>query len=105
MNERIKELAEQAGLQPFEDCGPGYVYKMEKFAELIVRKCASIALKSGSVPNKKEVAVAEADRIYHKINIILVEPHTCPYAEEICGDYETLCTCTEEQEYQCRMDI
>jgi hypothetical protein len=38
MNERINELADQAGLQPFEDCGPGYVYKMEKFAELIVAK-------------------------------------------------------------------
>jgi hypothetical protein len=39
VNERIKELAKQAGLQPFEDCGPGYVYKMEKFAELIVQEC------------------------------------------------------------------
>jgi hypothetical protein len=39
MNERIKLLADQAGLQPFEDCGPGYVYKMEKFAELIVQQC------------------------------------------------------------------
>jgi hypothetical protein len=43
MNERIKELAEQAGLQPFEDCGPKYVYKMEKFAELIVKECARVA--------------------------------------------------------------
>jgi len=42
MNPRIQELALQAGLQPFEDCGPGYVYKMEKFAELIVRECAGI---------------------------------------------------------------
>jgi hypothetical protein len=42
MNERIKQLAEQAGLQPFEDCGPKYVYKMEKFAELIVQECAEI---------------------------------------------------------------
>ena len=41
MNERIRELAEQAGLQPFEDCGPKYVYKMEKFAELIVAECAN----------------------------------------------------------------
>ena len=41
MNERIKQLAEQAGLQPFEDCGPKYVFKMEKFAELIVKECAS----------------------------------------------------------------
>ena len=37
MNERIRELAEQAGLQPFEDCGPKYVYKMEKFAELLIK--------------------------------------------------------------------
>ena len=43
MNERIKELATQAGLQPFEDCGPGYVYKMEKFAELIVQECMQVA--------------------------------------------------------------
>ena len=41
--------------------------ELEKFAELIVRECTGIALKSGSVPNKSEVAVAEADRIYHKI--------------------------------------
>lgn len=37
------------------------------FTELIVKECADIALKSGSVSNKSEVAVAEADRIYHKI--------------------------------------
>jgi len=44
MNEQIKQLAEQAGLQPFEDCGPGYVYKMEKFAELMVKKFDDILL-------------------------------------------------------------
>jgi hypothetical protein len=42
MNERINQLANEAGLQPFEDCGPKYVYKMEKFAELIVRECARV---------------------------------------------------------------
>jgi len=38
MNERIRELAEQAGYHPdvYELCKPG----MEKFAELIVRECA-----------------------------------------------------------------
>ena len=35
MNTKFKELAQEAGLQPFEDCGPGYVYKMEKFAEIV----------------------------------------------------------------------
>jgi hypothetical protein len=42
VNERIRQLANEAGLQPFEDCGPKYVYKMERFAELIVRECISV---------------------------------------------------------------
>jgi len=33
------------------------------------------------------------------------EWHTCPYAEEIHGDYDTLCDCDEERTIQCRMDI
>lgn len=32
-------------------------------------------------------------------------PHTCPYAEAIHGDSETLCTCCEHCEYQCSRDI
>ena len=78
MNERIRELALQAGIKitPMIVDGVEYEYEdvdmdgsedLEKFAELIVGECADIALKSGSVPNKSEVAVAEADRIYHKI--------------------------------------
>ena len=31
--------------------------------------------------------------------------HTCPYAEEIHGDYETLCACDEERTRQCAQDI
>jgi hypothetical protein len=31
--------------------------------------------------------------------------HTCPYAEEIHGDYETLCDCDEERTRQCAMDV
>ncbi len=42
MNERINQLANEAGLQPFEDCGAKYVYKMEKFAELIVKECCEV---------------------------------------------------------------
>ena len=38
MNERIKELAEQAGLEYNFD--PMLWLKYEKFAELIVRECA-----------------------------------------------------------------
>ena len=44
MNERIKELAEQAGIHPsnFEPDADIKV-PMEKFAELIVKECAAIA--------------------------------------------------------------
>lgn len=31
--------------------------------------------------------------------------HTCPYAEEIGGDSESLCNCCGECSYQCAMDI
>ena len=33
------------------------------------------------------------------------ELHSCPYAEEIHGDYETLCDCDEERTRQCAQDI
>ena len=40
MNERIKELAREAGLLAYNPEGPPT--KLEKFAELIVRKCAEL---------------------------------------------------------------
>lgn len=33
------------------------------------------------------------------------EPHTCPYGEEIGGDYESECTCCPECTKQCAYDI
>jgi hypothetical protein len=46
MNERIKELAEQAGIDEWWDSGSerreGLQEHLEKLAELIVRKCADI---------------------------------------------------------------
>ena len=41
MNERIKELAEQATtyIEPTSNSGEGWIFDKEKFAELIVREC------------------------------------------------------------------
>lgn len=65
MKQQIQKLIAQAGT---DTSGKWMsVDHAERFAELIVRECAGIALNSGSVTNKSEVAVAEADRIYHKI--------------------------------------
>ena len=44
MNERLKQLAEQATtyIEPTSTSGEGWIFDKEKFAELIVRECASI---------------------------------------------------------------
>ena len=44
MNERIKELAEQATtyIEPTADSGEGWIFDKEKFAELIVRECIGV---------------------------------------------------------------
>jgi|688.fasta_scaffold2213608_2 hypothetical protein len=46
MNERIKELAEQANItivpESFDDASRSWNETMEKFAELIVRECAEL---------------------------------------------------------------
>lgn len=38
-------------------------------------------------------------------NLKTKEPHTCPYAEDIAGDYETLCNCCDNCQGECAMDI
>ena len=45
MNERIKELAEQATtyIKPTENSGEGWIFDKEKFAELIVEECINCA--------------------------------------------------------------
>jgi hypothetical protein len=41
VNERIKELAEQATtrIEPTSDSGEGWIFDKEKFVELIVKEC------------------------------------------------------------------
>jgi hypothetical protein len=48
MNERIKQLAEQAGSTHKQNLGVYQFYtdELEKFAELIVRECGEIAYKT-----------------------------------------------------------
>ena len=44
MNERIKQLAEQANLQDGWFCGQGNI---EKFAQLIVQECSKVIVNGG----------------------------------------------------------
>ena len=43
MNERIKELLKQSGLQPYYDAQEGQI---EKFAQLIVEECAEVGYRT-----------------------------------------------------------
>jgi len=105
MNERIKELAEQASKEAFPLVSMAW---MEKFAELIVQECADIATIHQQNHAHDSIGryvldhfgIAEREEQVTDPNL-----HTCPYAEEIHNDYETLCDCDEESTRQCAMDI
>ena len=52
MNERIKQLADQAGFRSNPDIyDRNQSFDMEKFAELIVRECAEICLEANDHKN------------------------------------------------------
>ena len=99
MNERILELMKQADYP-----APELALRAHKLAELIIRECADI----GALYADGNYEVYNQIMAHFGLEEQVTEPaelHTCPYAEEIHGDYETLCDCDEEQQYQCRMDI
>ena len=53
MNERIKELAEQATI--WEGMEDGYIFDKEKFALLIVKECLKL--------NSKELSITAIERL------------------------------------------
>jgi hypothetical protein len=51
MNERIRELEKQSSTEVMHEMGGTYMaFDKEKFAELIVRECANIALREDHDP-------------------------------------------------------
>jgi hypothetical protein len=56
MNERIKELAEQASLELFNDTAQHRLLKgfAEKFAELIVKECMDIVSKQTTLDTNED---------------------------------------------------
>ena len=109
VNERIKELMEQAGIQDNPD-----QEGLEFFAELIVQECAQACMNEGASYEEKAAGAYQSNlyvtaiKQHFGLEEQSTEPnglHTCPYAEEIHGDYETLCDCDEESTRQCAMDV
>ena len=112
MNERIQELAEQAGLyvdldgtlwpraMSAEESEAAY----KKFAQLIVQDVLNEVLQAMDDGMDVYDTVASKFRVEEQVNDSK-KLHTCPYREEIHNDYESLCDCDEEQQHQCAMDI
>ena len=128
MNEKIKELLNEAtsGLEPDLSLQRTVTLnEMQKFAELIIQDCAALAKSKSEYIQSMETDDRGDKAQIHSlawqfeefgyeikkhfgVDQEVAEPselHTCPYAEEIHGDYETLCDCDEEQRHQCAMDI
>jgi len=115
MNERIEKLWTQAG--GHYDSGNQHTWPQytidnpEKFVELIVLECATFIDSAFDIDEYSGEVVSYADGSQLKEHFGVEDPvedpnlHTCPYAAEIHGDYETLCDCDEERTYQCAMDI
>ena len=57
MNDRIKQLAEQATtyIEPTATSGEGWIFNKEKFAELIVKECMKL--------NSKELSITAIERL------------------------------------------
>ena len=107
MNEIIKALFIQAGGTVEEENGNLWTYSddldPEKFAQLIVQKCAGKV--DFILREKSNGGGTMGDEIREHFGVEDSNLHTCPYAAEIHGDYETMCDCDEEQTYKCAMDI
>jgi len=111
MNEQIKQLAEQASKEAFP---LGSMAWMEKFAELILQECFQACMNEGASYEEKAAGAYQSNLYVNAIKKHFAlegqvtesnEWHTCPYAEEIHGDYDTLCDCDDERTYQCSRDI
>ena len=118
MNEQIKLLAEQAGALEVKTVLNTPVVlslngdEIEKFAELLVRECAQVAATVVIEREGVEFGLIAACCKHFGVDVETCnvtnyeqQGHTCPYLEEIHGDYTTLCDCTPEQEHECARDI
>jgi hypothetical protein len=67
MNERIRELMEQAGLYDFVIESMGINEEMEKFAELIVRECMACSTWVGKMNTNSVEPVHTAHAVNQRI--------------------------------------
>ena len=96
----IKKLAQEALLEvQTRPCGTCdmTVYN-EVFARKIIDQCIKVALSNDD-------PFTAIDIIEHFEFKNSNQEHTCPFKEDVHGDYETLCDCDDEQTRQCDLNI
>ena len=102
----LKELMKQSETE----CG----FDSNKFAELIIQECVHACINEGKTYEVKSAGeyasnlYVTAIKKHFGVEEQVTESnewHTCPYAEEIHHDYDTLCDCDDERTYQCARDI
>ena len=117
MNKVFDDLIYQSGLIAdgcWDELDTYTQEAIERLIELTVLECVKACIKEGrtfevaSAGEHSSNLYASAIKKYFGVEeqaTETVELHSCPYAEEIHGDYETLCDCDEERTRQCAMDV
>ena len=107
MNKAFNDLIYQSGLIAdgcWDELDTYTQEAIERLIELIVLECAVI-VGSMEEPHQDIAKLIKQHFGVEEQATETVELHSCPYAEELYGNYDKMCDCDEERTRQCAMDI
>ena len=107
MNKAFDDLIYQSGLIAdgcWDELDTYTQEAIERLIELIVLECVVI-VGSMEEPHQDIAKLIKQHFGVEEQATETVELHSCPYAEELYGNYDKMCDCDEERTRQCAMDI
>jgi len=107
MNKVFDDLIYQSGLIAdgcWDELDTYTQEAIERLIELIVLECVVI-VGSMEEPHQDIAKLIKQHFGVEEQATETVELHSCPYAEELYGNYDKMCDCDEERTRQCAMDI
>ena len=107
MNKAFNDLIYQSGLIAdgcWDELDTYTQEAIERLIELIVLECAVI-VGSMEEPHQDIAKLIKQHFGVEEQATETVELHSCPYAEELYGNYDKMCDCDEERTRQCAMDV
>ena len=107
MNKAFNDLIYQSGLIAdgcWDELDTYTQEAIERLIELIVLECVVI-VGSMEEPHQDIAKLIKQHFGVEEQATETVELHSCPYAEELYGNYDKMCDCDEERTRQCAMDI